>query len=67
MRESASKYASLIVRLWRDSESDWEWLAQIEHIPSSETRYFGSLREMFLYIEQEVVDNPPPRDAVNSP
>ena len=43
-------YTSFLVRLWRAPAADRHWLAQVEHIPGGEKRYFGSLEELFTFI-----------------
>ncbi|RME87408.1 MAG: hypothetical protein D6770_09420 [Anaerolineae bacterium] len=45
-----TEYVSFLVRLWRAPAEDRQWLAQAEHIPSGEQRYFASLEELFEFI-----------------
>jgi hypothetical protein len=47
---SNPQYDSFLVRLWREPTTDGEWIAQVEHIPSGEIKYFASLDELFDYL-----------------
>jgi hypothetical protein len=47
---SSLQYRSFLVRLWRESDKEGEWIAQVEHIVSGKTKYFSSLDEMFAYL-----------------
>ncbi|MCZ7573800.1 MAG: hypothetical protein M5U01_35050 [Ardenticatenaceae bacterium] len=50
MVELKPDYVSFLIRLWRESDADREWLAQVEHIPSGEQLYFASLADLFAYM-----------------
>lgn len=44
------QYISFLVRMWREADDESEWIAQVEHIVSGESKYFSSLDEMFAYL-----------------
>lgn len=46
----APHYISFLVRLWREADDEGDWIAQVEHIVSGESKYFSSLDEMFAYL-----------------
>ena len=53
-------YTSFLLRLWREppaldepADADEEWVAQVEHIPSGEKRYFSSLEDLFAFIHEQ--------------
>ena len=53
MSRLSTEYASFLIRLWRAQEGDRDWLAQAEHIPSGEQRYFASLDELCRFIRAQ--------------
>lgn len=61
MNKSRPEYTSFLVRLWREPPASAgqqanydEWLAQVEHIPSGEQRYFTSLDDLFAFIQAQI-------------
>ncbi len=68
METPSPEYTSFLIRLWREppasvepSDADaerfdsahHEWVAQVEHIPSGEKRYFSSLEDLFAFIREQ--------------
>ena len=47
---SDPQYISFLVRMWRESDEEGEWIAQVEHIVSGEIKYCSSLDELFTYL-----------------
>jgi len=60
-------YASFLVRLWRAPAGDHDWLAQAEHIPSGEQRYFASLDELCRFIRAQAAGSPPAAGGQGEP
>lgn len=53
-------YVSFMVRMWRESSKDGDWVAQVEHIPTGETKYFSSLDELFEYLRDRYAQDQAP-------
>jgi hypothetical protein len=49
---SGQQYISFLIRMWRESDQEEEWIAQVEYIASGETKYFSSLDEMLAYLHR---------------
>ncbi len=47
---SSPQYISFLVRMWRESDEEGEWIAQVEHIVSGEIKYCSSLDDLFTYL-----------------
>lgn len=62
-----AEYVSFLVRLWRAPAEDREWLAQAEHIPSGERRYFASLEELFAFIREQAAGESSPSQSESDP
>lgn len=68
MREEERHYVSFLLRLWQvKSEGKLVWRASLESPHTGERRGFGSLAELFIFLEQVCgranLDNPGPPDS----
>ena len=60
-----TRYASFIVRLWRESAGDAidveepVWMSEMESIQSSQARQFQGLESLLPLLAAQLVDNPP--------
>lgn len=54
MDEEQQLYLSYLLRLWpTKSDSQWVWRASLENSLTGERQGFGSLKEMFDFLEEQ--------------
>lgn len=54
---SPPDYTSFLVRMWRESDENGQWLVQVEHILSGDTKYCSSLEDLFEYLRLQTEQN----------